>query len=103
MSAMDPEIICVSIAHSTVSSVADQRKHQSSASLAFVKGIHRWTVNFTQKCPVARKMFPFDDVMMRNLIHKCMPNIEFLLYFKVMDYLYDIDMSHYIRVSACEW
>ena len=24
---------------------ADQRKHQSSRSLAFVRGIHRWTVN----------------------------------------------------------
>ena len=35
---------------------ADQRKHQSSASLAFVRGIHRW--------PVARKMFPFGDVIM---------------------------------------
>ena len=36
---------------------ADQRKHQSSASLAFV----RWPVNSPYKGPVARKMFPFDD------------------------------------------
>ena len=27
----------------------DQRKHQSSASLAFVRGIHRWPVNSTHK------------------------------------------------------
>ena len=42
--------------YSTVYSGADQRKHQSSASLAFVRGIHRG--------PVTRKMFPFDDVFM---------------------------------------
>ena len=43
---------------------ADQRKHQSSASLAFVRGIHRWPVNSPHKGPVTRKMFPFDDVIM---------------------------------------
>ena len=43
---------------------ADQRKHQSSASLAFVRGIHRWPVNSPHKWPVTRKMFPFDDVIM---------------------------------------
>ena len=42
----------------------DQRKHQSSASLAFVWGIHRWPVNSPHKWPVTRKMFPFDDVIM---------------------------------------
>ena len=43
---------------------ADQRKHQSSASLAFVRGIHRWPMNSLHKGPVTRKMFPFDDVFM---------------------------------------
>ena len=47
-----------------VYSGADQRKHQSSASLAFVRGIHRWAVNSPHKWPVTRKMFPFDDVIM---------------------------------------
>ena len=42
----------------------NQRKHQSSASLAFVRGIHRWPVNSLHKGPVTRKMFPFDDVIM---------------------------------------
>ena len=32
--------------------------------LAFVRGIHRWPVNFPHKRPVTRKMFPFDDVIM---------------------------------------
>ena len=49
-----------------VYSGADQRKHQSSASLAFVLGIHRWPVNSPHKWPVTRKMFPFDDVIMSN-------------------------------------
>ena len=40
------------------------RKHQSSASLAFVREIHRGPVNFPHKWPVTRKMFPFDDVIM---------------------------------------
>ena len=48
----------------TVCSAADQRKHQSSASLGFVRGIHRWPVNSLHKGPVTRKMFPFDDVIM---------------------------------------
>ena len=43
---------------------ADQIKHQSSASLAFVRGIHRSPVNSPHKGPVTRKMFPFDDVIM---------------------------------------
>ena len=49
---------------------ADQKKHQSSASLAFVRGIHRWPVNSPHKGPVTRKMFPFGDVIMhlRNVL-----------------------------------
>ena len=53
--------------YSTVYSGADQRKHQSSASLAFVWGIDRWPVNSPHKGPVTRKMFPFDDVIMTDL------------------------------------
>ena len=49
---------------STVNSGADQRKHQNSASLAFVRGFHRWPVNSLHKWAVTRKMFPFDDVIM---------------------------------------
>ena len=64
MSAMASQIISPTSVYSTVYSGADQRKHQSSASLAFVRGIHRWPVNSPYKRPVTRKMLPFDDVIM---------------------------------------
>ena len=44
-----------------------KEKHQRSASLAFVRGIHRWPVNSPHKWPVTRKMFPFDDVIMLDV------------------------------------
>ena len=64
MSAMASQITSLTIVYSTVYSGADQRKHQSSASLSFVRGIHRWPVNSPHKRPITRKMFPFDDVIM---------------------------------------
>ena len=64
MGAIASQITSLTIVYSTVYSDADQRKHQSSASLAFVRGIHRGPVNSPHKWPVTRKMFPFDDVIM---------------------------------------
>ena len=61
---MASQITSLTFVYSTVYSGADQRKHQSSASLAFVWGIHRGPVNSPHKWPVTRKMFPFDDVIM---------------------------------------
>ena len=58
------QITSLTIVYSIGYSSADQRKHQSSASLAFVWGIHRWPVNSPHKGPVTQKMFPFDDVIM---------------------------------------
>ena len=55
MSAMASQITNLTIVYLTIYSGADQRKHQSSASLAFVRGIHRWTVNSPHKWPVTRK------------------------------------------------
>ena len=60
MSAMVSQITSLTIVYSTVYSGGDQRKRQSSASLAFVREIHRSPVNSSQKGPVTRKMFPFD-------------------------------------------
>ena len=55
MSSMASQITTLTIVYSTVYSGADQRKHQSSASLAFVRGIHRWPVNSPHKGPVTWK------------------------------------------------
>ena len=67
MGAMASEITSLTIVYSTVYSGADQRKHQSPASLAFVRGIHRWPVNSPHKWPVTRKTFPLDDVIMKSI------------------------------------
>ena len=64
MGAMASQITSLTIVYSTVYSVADQRKHQSFESLAFVRGIHRGPVNSPHKWPVTREMFPLDDVIM---------------------------------------
>ena len=64
MGAIASQITSLTIVYSTVYSGADQSKHQSSASLAFVWGIHRGPLNSPHKWPVTRKMFPFDDVIM---------------------------------------
>ena len=68
MSAMASQITGISIVCLNVCSGADQRKHQSSASPAFVRGIPRWPVDSPHKGPVMRKMFLFDDVIM-NYVH----------------------------------
>ena len=63
MGAMVSQITSHTIVYSIVYSGAYQRKHQSSASLAFVRGIQQWPVNSPHKWPVIRKMFPLDDVI----------------------------------------
>ena len=72
MGAISSQITSLTIVYSTVYSDADQRKHQSSASLAFVWGILRGSMNSPMnsphKWPVTRKMFPFDDVIMISCI-----------------------------------
>ena len=64
MIAMASQITSLTIVFSPVFSGADQRKYQSSASLVFLREIHRWPVNSTHKRPVTRKMFAFDNVIM---------------------------------------
>ena len=75
MIAMTSQITSALSVYSTVGSDADQRKYQSSASLAFVRGIHRWPVNSPHIGPVTRKMFPFDDVIMAEVKQAHLPYI----------------------------
>ena len=64
MSAIMSQITSISIVCSAFCSGEHQRKHQSSAPLAFVRGIHQWLVDSPHKGPVTWKMFPFDDVIL---------------------------------------
>ena len=64
MGSMVSQITSLTIGNSAVYSAADQRKHQSSASLAAVRGIHQWPLGSPHKWPETRKMFPFDDDVM---------------------------------------
>ena len=71
MSVMPFQITSLTIVYSAVYSGPDQRKHQSSMSLAFVQGIHRVLVNSPHKGPVTWKMFPFDEVIMDITTPSC--------------------------------
>ena len=67
MSPTASQITSLTIVYWIVYAGTDQRKHQSSASPAFVRGIPRRPVNSPHKWPVTRKMFPFDDVIMKDI------------------------------------
>ena len=103
MTTVASQITSLAVVYSTVYSDADQRKHQSSASLAFVWGIHRGSVNSPHKGPVTRKMFPFDDVIMRSSVtwpiwHLATVSICYarlsLSYFWFGNKLIEIDVSY---------
>ena len=81
MTMLASQITSLTVVYSIVYSGVNQRKHQSSASLAFVREIHRGPVNFPHKWPVTRKMFPFDDVIMCATYHQHIidENIHFLM------------------------
>ena len=80
LSSMASQITGYSIVYSNVCSGTDQRKHQSYASLAFVRGIQRWPVNSPYKGSVTRKMFPFDNV----IIQYCSESV--VIYIRVCDH-----------------
>ena len=69
MGAVTSQITSLTIVCSTVDS--DQRKQQSSASLAFVWGIHRGPVNSPHKWPATGNMFPFDNIIMWSAVVAC--------------------------------
>ena len=79
MATIASQITSLTIVYWTVYSGVDQRKHQSSVSLAFVWGIHRGPMNSPHKWPVTRKMFPFDDVIMivLRIWLTCLKQLEF--------------------------
>ena len=74
MSAMTSQITSFAIVYPTVYSATDERKHQSSASLACVREIPWWPVNSPTKVQWRGKMFLFDDVIMA--LASCLRNIQ---------------------------
>ena len=118
MSGMASQISSLTIVYSTVhSSGADQRKHQSSVSQVFVRGIHPWPMNqpVTSEFPAQRasnaENFPFDDVIMNTFrlkhngrqfanIFKCiflMKKVEFGLKFH-----WSLFLMGQLMISQCE-
>ena len=69
MGAIASQITSLTIVYSTVYWRRRSKKHQSSASLAFVCGIHRGPMNSPHKRPVRRNMSPFDDVIMISCLN----------------------------------
>ena len=66
MSTIVSQITSLTAVYISVYSRADQRKYQSSASLAFARGIHWWSVNSpTQRASNAENV-AFDDVIMNT-------------------------------------
>ena len=69
------QITRLTIVYSAVYSAADQRKHQSSASLAFVRGIprSRWIVNDREAGDLRRNRAHYDvSVMIKTIMSEWM-------------------------------
>ena len=91
MDAIASQITSLAIAYLTLHSGVDQIKHHSSASLAFVRGFHRWPVNSPHKGPVTRKLFPFDDVMVDMYSSEEMPRQQSRIYL----YFQNCNLQHH--------
>ena len=102
MGVIASQITSLMIVYWTDYSDADQRKYQSFASLAFLRGIHWGPVNSPHNWPATRKMFPFDDVimMMLFLLYHILPHHPF--FSTVICFLL---MSYNLEQSQCvlEW
>ena len=101
MGVVASQITSLAIVFSTVYSDADQRQHQSHASLAFVQGIHREPVNSLHKWPVTQKMFPFDDVIVDyypnpRSITTCLCTVHILKQIKRM-VIVDVKLWYYLQ------
>ena len=86
--------------YSKVYSGADQRKHQSSMSLAFVRGIHHWPVNSPHKGPVMEKMFPFDGIIIKRCTKMKHYKYDQFLLIKLTISQWDWNVIRYILISS---
>ena len=108
-SALASQITASRFIYPIVCSGAYQRELQSSASLALVRGIHRWPVNSPQKGPVLQKMFPFDDVLMRMLkdLENYLSQITKKQHFNLQSIFYVFSVSRpatkWQDLATCHW
>ena len=114
MGMMASRITNLTIVYSTVYSGADQTKHRSPASLAFVRGVHRWPVNSPHKGPVTRNAYCFhlmtsfwcvDSIVMAG---KCETNDSFNLFCRLVVYRCPHDRPQFTemmnsRLKASLW
>ena len=87
MSVMASLITSLTIVCLTIYLSGDQRKHQSSASPAFVRGIHRWLMNSPHKGPVTQKMSPLYDVIMLDVIIRWRSYCRRFYFFSINNYV----------------
>ena len=101
MSLTASQITSLTIVYSTGYSDADQRKHQSSASLAFVRGIHRGPVNSPHKGPVTRENASIWWRHHDSQNKKASNTASTQLQFKYYTYIYH--KSQYIHITSGEY
>ena len=100
MGAIAPQITRLVSVYSAVWLGADQGKHQSSASLAFVRGIHRRPGKSPHKGPVTRKMFPFDDV----ITDRHQPEVaQYALWRAWLNFFLMINYGNYVSGIWASW
>ena len=75
------------------------KKHQSSASLAFVRGSLQWSVNFPHKGPVTRKMFQFDDVIMITATKLNADKHVLVLYYEIFKLYVQFQLREIIQTA----
>ena len=96
---MASQITSLTIVYSTVYSDADQRKHQSSASLAFVRGMQRWLVNSPHKWPVTRT----ENVSIWWRHHGTLPKQEAWHIYGIIPISINVSVRNIILKSATRW
>ena len=97
MNAMMSQITGVTIVYSTVCPGAEQRKHQSSASLAFVRGNHRWQIGLSKRTSNAGKMFPHDDNRLIGYCSTCAPTHQ--LWKKKLEVRAPLRSRHFLSLN----
>ena len=79
MGTMASQIISLILVYSTVYSVADQRKQQSSVSLDFSEGTPRWPMDSPFTRSIMLKLFSFNDVTIRPLKLRIQTHLIYLV------------------------